>query len=66
MAQASLSTGLARTHLVPVLYRDIPFMAQASLSVVSRPHLLLNIIAAGARLLQFKLLFVAVLYLFIE
>jgi hypothetical protein len=35
MAQATFSTGLARSHLVLVLYRDIPFI--------------LNIIAAGRR-----------------
>jgi len=28
---------------IPVLTRDIPFMAQASLSTVTRSHLLLNI-----------------------
>ena len=39
MAQASLSTG-SRSHLLHVLYLDIPFMAQASLSTdLRRSHL---------------------------
>jgi len=46
MAQATLSTGLARSHLVHVLHREVPFMAQASLSAGSRPHLLLVAIAS--------------------
>jgi len=47
MAQATLSTGLARSHLVHVLYRDIPFIPQGTLSTISWSHLVLNIIATG-------------------
>lgn len=31
------------SHLVHVLYREVPFVAQATLSAAGRPHLVLNI-----------------------